>query len=67
MVENLRKRGVKFLNIPESYYKMIDKKIKEYKVDIKFDYEKIKKNNILVDFDKNGFLLQIFTKPVLDK
>ena len=36
---------------------MIDSKIKEYKVDIKFDYNRIKKNNILVDFDKDGFLL----------
>lgn len=66
-VENLKRRGVSFLSIPESYYDFIEEKLEEYKVSLHVDIDLIKKNHILVDFDKNGFLLQIFTKPVLDR
>jgi 4-hydroxyphenylpyruvate dioxygenase len=36
-------------------------------VDLHVDINLIKENDILVDFDKNGFLLQIFSKPILDR
>lgn len=66
-VENLKKRGISFLTIPKSYYGFIEDKLEEYKVSLHVDIELIKENQILVDFDQNGFLLQIFTKPVLDR
>jgi 4-hydroxyphenylpyruvate dioxygenase len=56
-------RGVEFLTIPTSYYdELIDRvgKIDE-------DIEPLKKLGILVDRDDEGYLLQIFTKPVEDR
>uniref|UniRef100_A0A0N4Z7C1 4-hydroxyphenylpyruvate dioxygenase n=1 Tax=Parastrongyloides trichosuri TaxID=131310 RepID=A0A0N4Z7C1_PARTI len=66
-VRNLRKRGVQFLSIPDEYYNDLKSRLKGSPVHI---YEKIsdlQKQNILVDFDDKGYLLQIFTKPVQDR
>jgi 4-hydroxyphenylpyruvate dioxygenase len=62
-VTELRKRGVDFLQVPNSYYEDLKKRVGEIKEDI----EAIKKLNILVDRDEEGYLLQIFTKPVEDR
>lgn len=62
-VGKLRKNGLKFLTIPESYYDTVWDRVGE----IKEDRELIRKYNILVDRDDNGYLLQIFTKPVQDR
>lgn len=62
-VSELRKRGVEFLEVPASYYDdLLDRvgKIEE-------DLEPLKNLNILVDRDDEGYLLQIFTKPVQDR
>ena len=62
-VTKLMSRGVEFLTIPTSYYdELIDRvgKIDE-------DIEPLKKLGILVDRDDEGYLLQIFTKPVEDR
>ena len=59
----LRKNGLQFLTIPESYYDTVWDRVGE----IKEDRELIRKYNILVDRDENGYLLQIFTKPVQDR
>ncbi|XP_013784232.1 4-hydroxyphenylpyruvate dioxygenase-like [Limulus polyphemus] len=64
---NLRARGMKFLTIPESYYKLLREKLKNSKVKIEEDLNMIQKLHILVDFDDNGYLLQIFTKPMQDR
>ena len=42
-------------------------KMKEFGVEIQSDLQVIKENNILIDFDEKGYLLQIFTAPVLDR
>ena len=62
-VTELRKRGVDFLQVPGAYYDDLKKRVG----DIKEDFEAIKKLNILVDRDEEGYLLQIFTKPVEDR
>jgi 4-hydroxyphenylpyruvate dioxygenase len=62
-VGKLRENGLKFLTIPESYYDSVWDRVGE----IKEDRELIHKYNILVDRDENGYLLQIFTKPVQDR
>lgn len=67
VVSSLTKRGIQFLSFPDSYYEMVEDKMKEHKVHLKVDIESIKKHKILIDFDENGFLLQIFTKPILDR
>lgn len=62
-VSELRKRGVEFLEVPQSYYDdLLDRvgKIDE-------DLQPLKDLNILVDRDEEGYLLQIFTKPIQDR
>jgi 4-hydroxyphenylpyruvate dioxygenase len=62
-VSELRKRGVDFLYVPETYYDDLFARVGKIDEDI----EKIKKLNILVDRDEEGYLLQLFTKPLEDR
>lgn len=62
-VGHLRERGVEFLYVPETYYDDVLDRVGE----IDEDLEPLKKMNILIDRDDEGYLLQIFTKPVLDR
>ncbi|AKD05203.1 4-hydroxyphenylpyruvate dioxygenase [Pontibacter korlensis] len=62
-VSELRRRGVEFLYVPETYYDDLFERIGK----IDEDMEDLKKLNILVDRDDEGYLLQIFTKPVEDR
>jgi 4-hydroxyphenylpyruvate dioxygenase len=66
-VEACRARGMKFLVPPKSYYKNLREALATSKVEIKEDLDIIEKNCILVDYDENGYLLQIFTKPMQDR
>jgi 4-hydroxyphenylpyruvate dioxygenase len=62
-VSVLRKNGVEFLHVPDSYYADLKARVGEIDEDI----EVLKSLNILVDRDEEGYLLQIFTKPVEDR
>jgi 4-hydroxyphenylpyruvate dioxygenase len=62
-VEQLRERGVQFLMTPETYYDDVPERIGE----IEEDLEDLRKLGILIDRDDEGYLLQIFTKPVGDR
>jgi 4-hydroxyphenylpyruvate dioxygenase len=62
-VAELRKRGVEFLHVPASYYEELAGRIGHIAEDI----AAIQELNILVDRDDEGYLLQIFTKPVEDR
>ena len=62
-VAELRSRGVEFLRVPDIYYDTVLDRVGE----IDEDLEPLKKLNILIDRDDEGYLLQIFTKPVLDR
>ncbi|MES2621318.1 MAG: 4-hydroxyphenylpyruvate dioxygenase, partial [Bacteroidota bacterium] len=62
-VTELRSRGVEFLFVPEVYYEDVWKRVGT----INEDTEAIKRLNILVDRDDEGYLLQLFTKPVQDR
>ncbi|WP_038335703.1 MULTISPECIES: 4-hydroxyphenylpyruvate dioxygenase [Empedobacter] len=63
-VTELKSRGVEFLSAPpEAYYDMIPERVGEIDEDIK----KLQDLGILVDCDEEGYLLQIFTKPVEDR
>jgi 4-hydroxyphenylpyruvate dioxygenase len=67
-VKAMRERGVEFLSVSESYYEIVEQKLKEYNIEIKENMEEIKENHILLDFDIEGnYLLQIFTKPLTDR
>jgi 4-hydroxyphenylpyruvate dioxygenase len=62
-VTELQKRGVQFLNIPTTYYDTLPDRVGH----IDEDLEPLKRLGILVDRDNEGYLLQIFTKPVEDR
>lgn len=62
-VGELRKRGIDFLYVPDTYYDDLFARVGKIDEDI----EQIKKLNILVDRDEEGYLLQLFTKPVEDR
>lgn len=67
VVANMRQRGMDFLNTPDIYYDQLKERLKDCPVDIKQDIEQLRKLKILVDFDEQGYLLQIFTRPVQDR
>src|SRR5215204_1973797 len=62
-VARLRERGVEFLAIPESYYDDVPERVGEIDEQI----EDLRRLGILVDRDDEGYLLQIFTKPIGDR
>ncbi|HEX7828084.1 MAG TPA: 4-hydroxyphenylpyruvate dioxygenase [Thermoanaerobaculia bacterium] len=62
-VSKLRDNGVEFLRVPDSYYEELPSRVGE----IAESMEELKELGILVDRDEEGYLLQIFTKPVQDR
>jgi 4-hydroxyphenylpyruvate dioxygenase len=62
-VTELRRRGVEFLSVPATYYDDVLDRVGA----IDEDLESLKALNLLVDRDEEGYLLQIFTKPVEDR
>ncbi|GII52954.1 4-hydroxyphenylpyruvate dioxygenase [Planotetraspora thailandica] len=64
-VDHMRKSGVEFLATPDSYYD--DPELRERIGTVRVPVEELKKRSILVDRDEDGYLLQIFTKPVVDR
>jgi 4-hydroxyphenylpyruvate dioxygenase len=62
-VSELRQRGVRFLFVPKTYYDEVPNRVGS----IKEDLTTIKDLGILVDRDEDGYLLQIFTKPLQDR
>ena len=62
-VTELHERGVEFLSIPDSYYDEVPERIGE----IEEDLADLRRLGILVDRDEEGYLLQIFTKPLGDR
>ncbi|ARV12040.1 4-hydroxyphenylpyruvate dioxygenase [Gilvibacter sp. SZ-19] len=62
-VGQLRDNGVEFLYVPETYYDTVLDRVGE----IDEDLEPLKELGVLIDRDDEGYLLQIFTKPVLDR
>lgn len=68
-VSELRRRGVEFLTPPPNAYydEVIIERLREKNVKVKEDLEEIRKLGILVDADDEGYLLQIFTRPIGDR
>lgn len=62
-VTDLRSRGIQFLDTPGTYYDELDERVGKIDEDI----EELRKLAILVDRDDDGYLLQIFTKPIGDR
>ena len=64
-VDILRDNGIEFLDTPDSYYD--DPELRERIGKVRVPIEELKKRRILVDRDEDGYLLQIFTKPMGDR
>ncbi|MDT0553741.1 4-hydroxyphenylpyruvate dioxygenase [Urechidicola vernalis] len=62
-VSAMRDRGVEFLYVPETYYDDLLERVGA----IDEDVEILKEHGILIDRDDEGYLLQLFTKPVVDR
>lgn len=62
-VSEMRKRGVEFLHVPGTYYDSVPQRVGE----ISEDLRTLKELGIMVDRDDEGYLLQIFTRPVEDR
>ncbi|MBT3647414.1 MAG: 4-hydroxyphenylpyruvate dioxygenase [Flavobacteriales bacterium] len=62
-VTAMRDRGVEFLYVPDNYYDDLKDRVGEIDEDINV----LKEHGILVDRDDEGYLLQLFTKPVVDR
>jgi 4-hydroxyphenylpyruvate dioxygenase len=71
-VAELRRRGVDFLAIPEAYYETVWKRVDAMLTShghhaVKEDHQRVRDLGILVDADDEGYLLQLFTKPLQDR
>jgi 4-hydroxyphenylpyruvate dioxygenase len=64
-VDIMRANGVEFLNTPDSYYE--DPELRERIGKVRVPIEELQSRKILVDRDEDGYLLQIFTKPIGDR
>lgn len=58
---------MEFLTIPDTYYDMLRKKLVHSKVQVKEDLKLLQELQILIDYDDDGYLLQIFTKNMEDR
>ena len=67
-VSQLKERGVEFLPPPpQAYYEDIPRRMGGHIESMKEDIDELQKLSILVDADEEGYLLQIFTKPIEDR
>ncbi|PIK46196.1 4-hydroxyphenylpyruvate dioxygenase [Apostichopus japonicus] len=79
-INNLKARGMDFLVVPETYYINLRKRLETAKIKVSEDLDsgwklltdiffnsQLQKLKILVDFDDDGYLLQIFSKPIQDR
>jgi 4-hydroxyphenylpyruvate dioxygenase len=64
-VETLKNNGIEFLRVPEAYYDVLPQRLQG--VEVKEDMQKIRELGILVDHDDEGYLLQIFSRPLQDR
>ena len=62
-VEAMRSAGIEFLRVPDAYYEDARRRVPEVADQI----DDLQRNGVLVDKDEDGYLLQIFSKPVQDR
>ncbi|MFB0925963.1 MAG: VOC family protein, partial [Vicingaceae bacterium] len=67
-VSQLRARGIEFLSTPpDEYYAAVPIRLEEHNHKLNEDIETLKGLGIMIDADEEGYLLQIFTKPIEDR
>jgi len=66
-VSNLKDRGIEFIKVPDTYYDTMRLRLKKQGMVLNEDFETLKGLGILIDFDSSGYLLQLFTKHLMDR
>ena len=67
-IADMRSRGIEFLSTPpQAYYDAIPERLKDHMHKFKEDINVLQKLGIMIDADDEGYLLQIFTKPIEDR
>lgn len=66
-VSAMKDRGVEFINVPIAYYDNLKTRMEKADFKMEEQFEEIQKLGILVDFDESGYLLQLFTKPLVTR
>ena len=67
-VAKMKAKGVEFLSTPpDAYYNSVPERLSDHNHKLAEDIEKLKSLGIMIDADEEGYLLQIFTKPVEDR
>ncbi|KAK1772582.1 4-hydroxyphenylpyruvate dioxygenase [Phialemonium atrogriseum] len=68
-VSALRARGVEFITVPATYYDTMRQRLKTEKRNWQLaeEFAVLESLNILIDYDEQGYLLQLFTKPLIDR
>lgn len=64
-VDAMREQGLEFLPTPDSYY--LDPELRARIGEVRVPIEELQSRGVLVDRDEDGYLLQIFTKPIVDR
>lgn len=63
----LRDHGVQFIHTPDVYYDQLEARLKSATIQVQEDLRVLRELKILIDYDDQGYLLQLFTKPVEDR
>ncbi|THW65622.1 4-hydroxyphenylpyruvate dioxygenase [Aureobasidium pullulans] len=66
-IRNLKARGMEFIKVPETYYVAMRKRLELAGMVLDEDFDVLQSLDILIDFDEDGYLLQLFTKHLLDR
>ncbi|KAI0437735.1 4-hydroxyphenylpyruvate dioxygenase [Xylaria telfairii] len=68
-VSAMRARGVEFISVPPTYYETLRHRLKTEKRswELAGDLDTLERLSILIDYDEAGYLLQLFTKPLMDR
>jgi 4-hydroxyphenylpyruvate dioxygenase len=66
-ITNLKARGVEFIKVPASYYDSMRARLKRAGLVLNEDFDVLRGLDILIDFDEGGYLLQLFTKHLMDR
>ncbi|OTB04333.1 hypothetical protein M426DRAFT_320933 [Hypoxylon sp. CI-4A] len=68
-VAALRARGVEFIAVPDAYYEALRERLRTERRawELVEDLDTLQRLSILIDYDEGGYLLQLFTKPLVDR
>ncbi|KAI0809516.1 4-hydroxyphenylpyruvate dioxygenase [Xylaria sp. FL0064] len=68
-VSAMRARGVEFITVPPTYYETVRHRLKTERRswELLQDLDTLERLSILIDYDEGGYLLQLFTKPLMDR